>query len=289
VAAIIAIGRAGEMRPAPKDEDEWRKVITTALLSGTGVVIFDNVTRSLESGDLCSVLTATTWADRAMKTHHKIALPVKATFLASGNNVKLGGDMPRRCYRVRLDAKCSAPFLRSGPEEGKDFAIENLKAWVFEHRGELLGALLTLARAWFVGGCPKPRLKSLGSFEAWSRTVGGILEFVGVTGFMANAAAMYEEADDESRQWEGFLKVLYDVLYDVFYNDPFTVADIAEKLSGKTWNPEVAHRNPLPMRWRSGQLCQRRWATPLKVSFTAGPAKPYRCAPTAAMENPAFT
>jgi putative DNA primase/helicase len=43
VIAIIATGRAGEMFSAPKDEDEWRKVITTALMSGTSVITFDNV------------------------------------------------------------------------------------------------------------------------------------------------------------------------------------------------------------------------------------------------------
>ena len=121
VIAIIVTGRPGEMVSAPKDENEWRKVITTALLSGTSVVIFDNVTRPLENGDLCSVLTATTWADRAMRTHSKISLPVKATFLASGNNVRLAGDMPRRCYQVRLDAKCAAPFLRTGPGGGRNW------------------------------------------------------------------------------------------------------------------------------------------------------------------------
>jgi len=49
--AIIATGRAGEMFSPPKDEDEWRKVITTALMTGMSVVILDNVTRPLESGD----------------------------------------------------------------------------------------------------------------------------------------------------------------------------------------------------------------------------------------------
>jgi hypothetical protein len=153
-------------------------------MSGTSVVIFDNVTRPPESGDLCSVLTATSWADRAMRTHAKIALPVHATFLASGNNIRLAGDMPRRCYRVRLDAKSSEPFLRAGPEPGKKFKIEDLRAWTLEHRGKLLAALLTLARAWFVAGMPKPRLKPIGSFENWTITVGGILEYVGVKSFM---------------------------------------------------------------------------------------------------------
>jgi hypothetical protein len=233
VIAIIATGRAGEMFSAPKDEDEWRKVITTALMSGTSVVIFDNIVRPLESGDLCSVLTASTWADRAMKTHSKIALPVKATFLASGNNVRLGGDMPRRCYHVRLDAKCSTPFLRTGPEPGRNFTIEDLKPWTQEHRGELLAVLLTLVRAWHLAGKPKPKIKPLGSFEKWTITVGGILENAGIKGFMENATAMYQEADDESREWEGFLLVLH----RVFYGEPFSVADIVEKLDGKTAVP----------------------------------------------------
>ena len=233
VIAITATGRAGEMFSAPRDEDEWRKVITTALMTGTSVVIFDNVTRPLESGDLCSVLTAITWADRAMRTHSKIALPVKATFLASGNNVRLAGDMPRRCYRVRLDAKCSTPFLRTGPEPGRQFTIDDLKAWTQEHRGELLAALLTLVRAWHMAGKPKPKIKPLGSFERWTITVGGILENAGIKGFMENATAMYQEADDESREWEGFLLVLH----RVFDGKAFTVADIVEKMNGKTVPP----------------------------------------------------
>jgi hypothetical protein len=202
-------------------------------MNGTSVVIFDNVTRPLESGDLCSVLTASTWADRAMRTHSKIALPVKATFLASGNNVRLAGDMPRRCYRVRLDAKCSTPFLRTGPEPGRNFTIDDLKSWTQEHRGELLGALLTMVRAWYAVGKPKPEIKPLGSFERWTITVGGILENAGIKGFMENATAMYQEADDESREWEGFLLVLH----DVFHGEAFSVAEIVEKINGKTAVP----------------------------------------------------
>jgi hypothetical protein len=125
---------------------------------------------------------------------------VKATFLASGNNVRLAGDMPRRCYRVRLDAKCTSPFLRTGPEPGRSFTIDDLKSWTKEHRGELLAALLTLVRAWYMAGQPKPTIKPLGSLERWTITVGGILEHAGIRGFMENATAMYQEADDESRE-----------------------------------------------------------------------------------------
>ena len=241
VIAIIATGRAGEMFSAPKDEEEWRKVITTALLSDTTVVIFDNVTRPLENQDLCKVLTATTWGDRMLKTQTKIALPVKATFLASGNNIRLAGDMPRRCYQIRLDAKCSAPFLRTGPEPGHNFRIEDLKAWTREYRGELVAACLTLVRAWFVAGKPKSNVTPLGSFESWSTMLGGILTYAGVHGFMGNAMAMYHDVDDESREWEAFLFVLH----EIFNGRPFTVADIANKLGEKTAIPGTPALHPL--------------------------------------------
>ena len=50
---------------------------------------------------------------------------------------------------------------------------------------------------------------------------------------MENATAMYQEADDESREWEGFLLLLH----RVFYSEAFTVADIVEKINGKTAVP----------------------------------------------------
>jgi hypothetical protein len=239
VVSIIATGQVGRMFSAPKDEDEWRKVITTALLSGGAVIVFDNVTRPLENGDLCSALTASIWADRAMKTHDTLALPVRTTFMASGNNIRIGGDMPRRCYRIRLDPKCSQPYLRTGPAEGKDFTIADLKAWTAEHRSELLAALLTLARAWFVAGQPKPNVKALGSFEKWTIIVGGILQHAGIDGFMANAEAVYAEADEESTQWEAFLLTLHDL-----FPDPFLAAQVADELKGTTLNPQTNMPEP---------------------------------------------
>ena len=96
VISIIATGCPGEMLSAPRGEDEWRKQITTALLSGTAVVIFDNVIRPLDNPDLCKVLTETLHSDRAFRTHQKIVIPVKSTFFATGNNLRVGGDITRQ-------------------------------------------------------------------------------------------------------------------------------------------------------------------------------------------------
>jgi hypothetical protein len=226
VASIIATGRPGEMFSAPRDEDEWRKQITTALLSGTSVAVIDNVTYPLDNADLCKVLTETLHVDRAFRTQQKLVLPVRTTFIATGNNLRVTGDMPRRCYWIRLDAQTSRPFKRSG------FKIPDLKEWVTHHRGELLAAGITLCHAWYVAGRPKPKCPPLGSFEPWSVTVGGILEHAGVFGFLENAEELYQSADDDSQQWEGFLLALD----EAFDGDPFTVAQLVEKVHSKTWS-----------------------------------------------------
>lgn len=221
VVAMIATGRAAETFSAPTDPEEWRKKITTALASGTGVVVIDNVNYRLDSDALCSAITATTISDRVFRTFDRIVLPVKCAWIATGNNMQLGGDMPRRCYWIRLDAKQSKPFQRTG------FRHDNLRTWVTEHRGDLIAALLILARYWFHRGRPKPkRVKPLGSFESWCNVVGGILELAGVEGFLGNSETMFEQADADAIQWEAFLLALA----DLFGGEPFRVAEIFEKL-----------------------------------------------------------
>jgi hypothetical protein len=240
--SIISTGQPAKMFSAPKDPDEWRKVITMALMGGGSVIVWDNVTRPLDNGDLASVLTATIWADRAMATHREITLPVRASFLANGNNIRLGGDLPRRCFRIRLDAESSTPYLRTGPKDDKPFEIQNLKRWAMDNRGELLAALLTLARQWFANGSPSPKVKPLGSFEAWTITVGGILENARIEGFLGNADIMRAESDDESGEWESFLPVLRTTFYDL----EFTAAEVFETLNAKTFNPVTNIIEPTP-------------------------------------------
>src|ERR1019366_2314257 len=140
VVPIISTGRAAETFSAPNDPEEWRKKITTALSTRTTMVVIDNVVRRLDSDALCMALTATTISDRQFRTFDRIVLPVKCAWIATGNNIQLGGDMPRRCSWIRLDARESQPSRRTG------FRPAGLRSWVREHRGELIVALLTIAR-----------------------------------------------------------------------------------------------------------------------------------------------
>jgi hypothetical protein len=198
---VIGTGGSPAMMGAPHDENEWRKQITSTLIEGPTVIVIDNVDAPITSGSLSRALTSEVWSDRELGFSRQANLTNLATWISTGNNIEVGGDMPRRCYRVRLDAKTARPW------RGRTFRHPNLLEWVRENRGELIWAMLTLCRAWHIAGRPLPAgIPVIGSFEAWSKTVGGILHFAGISGFLANLDEMYEQADDGANEWDTFLR-----------------------------------------------------------------------------------
>lgn len=219
--AIIGTGREAEMLGAPREDEEWRKQITAKLSSGATMITVDNVEHPLYAPSLARALTARTWTDRVLGRSESITLAQRATWLATGNNIILRGDLPRRCYWVRLDAKKARPWKRGG------FKHPDLLRWVSENRGALVGALLTIARAWFAAGKPKADgVPRLGSFESWAEIVGGMVEFAGIPGFLGNLEALYEKADEAGAEWEEFLSAWSKSCGE----SPVTVAELVEKI-----------------------------------------------------------
>jgi 5S rRNA maturation endonuclease (ribonuclease M5) len=216
VVSKIATGRDAALFSAPREEEEWRKQLTSYLREGIGVIVIDNVTGKLESGQLSKALTAETWADRLLGFNKNVLVPVRCTWIATGNNIEIGGDLPRRCYWIRLDAQMARPFLRKG------FKHPNLRRWVAENRGALITALLTLARAWFAAGKPQLNGVVLGSYEAWAETIGGILGYINVPGFLGNSQQLQEQAEAASDRAPSLLGALWIVTR----GKSFTSADI---------------------------------------------------------------
>jgi hypothetical protein len=238
IIGMISTGRWTPMRTPPmrRDDDaEWSKVITSALLNGSPINCFDNVDGVLRSPSLCLALTSQVYSDRLLGTNQQPEIPVICSWFATGNNIQLGGDLPRRCYWIRLDAKVSQPWKRS------DFRHKDLEGWVTENRSRLSSALLTMARAWFVAGQPEPDCPILGSYQAWCRTVGGILKFAGIESFLENLDAMHERADLEGREWEAFL--------DAWRNHYGGAVVLVKELVEETQKEEgAAIRDALPSR-----------------------------------------
>jgi len=74
---------------------------------------------------------------------------------------------------------------------------------VRRNRVQLVGAALTLGRAWLVQGRPYGG-RQLGMFEQWSKVVGGMLEVAGVPGFL-DELVMPAQSNQEGVVWTSFV------------------------------------------------------------------------------------
>ena len=209
---VAATGSPGAKASEPEvrgGDGEWRKRVTALLLEGRAVCVVDNVEQPLGSAALASALTAETWTDRELGRSRMLTLPNRALFIVTGNNLRLRGDLPRRCVWCRLDAREARPWTREG------FRHADLVGWVREHRGELLAAVFTIARGWIAAGRPGPEdgTPRLGGFESWRHVVGGVLRVAGLHGFLDNLEDFYAATDEETPAWAAFLagwRRLYD-------------------------------------------------------------------------------
>jgi hypothetical protein len=196
--AIPATGRPAEAMTEASESEEWRKRLTAALAEAPTFILLDNLSRKLTSSALATALTEGVVKDRLLGVSKMATLPVTCTWLATGNNIRVSREMARRTVWIRLDAKTDTPWKRTG------FKYPDLQAWAIAHRGELVWAALTLIQAWQAAGRPHGT-GLLGRFEAWARTMGGILDVVGVPGLLANTMRWSGVANEDAAAWRTFV------------------------------------------------------------------------------------
>lgn len=221
--AAIAVGSvASESIPSKDNDDEWRKKITSILLAASPFVLLDNIpdNTTIDSPALAAALTTDEWADRLLGRNNAIRLPSRVVWTATGNNLRVAGDMPRRSYSIRLDANAERPWERTG------FKIEGLERHIRANRGDLLAAALTVIRAWYTNGTPQASVPTLGGFEEWATTIGSVLAFAGIDGFLGNLEQTQIMQDEDTQQWTAF----FDAWWEEFGSDPVVVDDLCQRL-----------------------------------------------------------
>lgn len=203
IIGIITTGKEPAMRSFPGQEEEVRKIITSELLRGGQIIIFDNITGKLKSDALASALTSDEWADRLLGLNQNVSLKNRVLWLATGNNCTLGQDFPRRTIRIRLNPQVEKPWLRTR------FKHEDIVNWVKGYRPRIIHAILTLIQAWVAEGQILGS-KSLGGFEKWARVISGILEIAGISGFLENIDEVYKTFESQNENWSEFTEIWYD-------------------------------------------------------------------------------
>lgn len=165
--AVLATGQPPEVWPHTGERDEeTRKRLTTALAAGERVIIWDNVVGMFDSASLASALTAPVYRDRLLKTNTAVSVPNRTLFCVTGNNLVLGGDLPRRFLVCRIDPQIEKPFVRRFPFDPMEM--------VQRQRQRLAAAACTVIRAWLSSSDYRDGIRAPGStasFERWDELV----------------------------------------------------------------------------------------------------------------------
>lgn len=196
VASLVATGRpAAVMTPAPDAEEEAKRLLVV-LMEGDPVAVIDNISAPWASDAMCSILSQETYKGRILGSSKNVSVPTATTWMATGNNLKIHGDLTTRVLRCDLDPQVERP-------EERTFTVD-LKSHIPEQRGAIAAAVLTILRAYHAAGRPRVDVPTFGRFEAWSTAVRAPLVWLGLADPCLSRADL--EAEDTVRT--GLVRVL---------------------------------------------------------------------------------
>lgn len=192
VASTIAYGRTAEFSPANVSSDELRKRLLAVFALGAPLHVLDNIEQVVWSPELSAVLTSEVYSDRLLGVTELPAYHNNLVLVGTGNNVRLGGDIPRRTVLIRLTSE------HPRPEERDDFVYPELLGHVKKARRRILRAIYVIAAAWLRNGKPVPAsAPAMGSFQPWANFAAGLLDTVGATGLLMNREQLRARDQDE--------------------------------------------------------------------------------------------
>jgi hypothetical protein len=191
IISIIATGKTVPMVAQATKVEEFEKELGTMLIGGVALMVVDNCTMPIDSNRLNAMLTAETIRVRVLGLSRDVETPTNVSLFATGNDLKMIGDLTRRALRSDLNADCERPELRKF--EG------NLKEDTKRLRPKLVAACLTILRAWHLVRSKHPvEVTPIGSFEDWSSRVREPLVWLGMEDPCKTMAKL--RAEDPKRQ-----------------------------------------------------------------------------------------
>jgi putative DNA primase/helicase len=215
--AIIATEKPAPATAISADREEIRKMITSALREGHSIINLDNVEHPLGSPDLAKAITQDEYQDRALGENRMLRLLTNVLWTATGNNLIFRGDMSSRALLCRIDALVESP-------ESRRFKIPQLVDHLRTNRKHLVGAALTILRAYRAAGSPRQQVQPWGGFDDWSASIREPLVWIGMADPCQTRTFVL--ADDPER--EESLAALR-ALREVFRDTEFTTKQILDR------------------------------------------------------------
>jgi hypothetical protein len=218
IVAAIALGHPCPVISSRKnDEAELEKRIDAAILSAQQIVSIDNFNGDLGSDSLCQYIERPRIHVRVLGESRQVEVESRSCLYATGNNIRLVGDLTRRVVQCTLDANNERPELRT-------FTMSPVEA-VLRDRGKYIAAILVIARAYIVAGSPE-RLPPLASFEGWSNLVRSALVWLGRDDPLTSMKEI--RAEDPMRQQA---TELFSTIWDCFNEQRFSAKQLVKAVT----------------------------------------------------------
>ncbi len=185
LASAISTARPCPVLAAGEKDEETEKRLVGALVAAFPIVSIDNCNGELGGDLLCQAIERPLIRVRILGDSDTPEIESRATFFATGNGLRVRGDMTRRTLICSLDAHVERPELRT-------FSHNPLER-ILDDRGAFVGAALTIVRAWLTAGQPNRIKPATASFQDWSNIVRSALVWLGC----ADPAATMEQARND--------------------------------------------------------------------------------------------
>jgi hypothetical protein len=209
VIAVIATGQRAACVATGGDIQEMEKSLAAELMEGRSLLSLDNLMQPLQGQFLAMVLTQETVKVRVLGLSKMATPSTGIAMFATGNNLQIKGDLPRRTLLCSLDPRTERPENLTYDRD--------LLAEAKRRRAELLSAALTIGCWWHTaqrGEQPHPlaplvTAQPLAGFSAWCDWVRDPLVALGAADPVLTIAGV--RASDEDEELHGaLLKVWHD-------------------------------------------------------------------------------
>ena len=219
--SILVNGHECPVISQGEDETEFEKRLGAELLEGARFISIDNCEAPLGGALLCQITTQRLVKVRVLGLSKTVMIVNGALVFATGNNLRLSGDMLRRGLICRLDAGEERPELRTFNQQDPVHVLKRA-------RGGYVVAALTVLRAFILAGRPGTA-QPLGGFEGWSTLVRNALLWLGEADPILTLDTARAEDPDRLQ-----LEAVITWWWNVFATDAVTARQVAEKASSAT-------------------------------------------------------
>ena len=217
------------------NEEEFRKTITTQLLSGVENYIIDNVKTMFSSALAESLVTGTKWGERILGGHKKCNIDRNCLFMLTVNNAVMSEDMHRRYIGITM--------IKSYDYLTRPYRHPNINAFLKDSMPIFRGHVQNIVKSWIAAGCNRDKNQKGTSFTRFVENLGGIAQYVGLDcGKLIDEEKAREDCGSDYEEQHTLLALW---MWQTFGTEKKSKEDILKELVRQKESWTMNRENPL--------------------------------------------